>query len=98
MSDCPRTQLLALRAVKVLFSISAIVVWVQTMFILRPLNRGLAPLLYVIVQMISEVFVFLLPLIALLLGFSAALFSLFWGAISEPLRWTSIWCARGVCC
>uniref|UniRef100_A0A061QNY8 Ion transport domain-containing protein n=1 Tax=Tetraselmis sp. GSL018 TaxID=582737 RepID=A0A061QNY8_9CHLO len=81
----------SLRALKIVFSLSAIVVWVQTMFILRPINRGLAPLLYVIQQMMSEVLVFLVPLCALLLGFAAAILSLFWGSINEELGWTSMW-------
>lgn len=65
------------------------------MFILRPVNRGLAPLLYVIGQMLSEVAVFMVPLTALLLGFAVALFSLFWGSsssINELLGWVSVWC------
>ena len=83
----------SLRALKILFSISAIVVWVQTMYKLRPLNKGLAPLLYVIGLMMSEVFVFLVPLGALLLGFAAALLSLFWGTINAEIGWTSMWYA-----
>ena len=80
-----------MNALKIMFSISAIVVWLQMLFILRPINKGLAPLLYVIGQMTKEVFVFLVPLSALLIGFAVALFSLFWGEIHEELGWTSIW-------
>lgn len=78
------------RAMKILFSVCAFTLWAHTLLVLRPISKNLGPLLYVIGTMMAEVLLFLVPLAALIMGFAAALFSLFPDHRAESFGWDSL--------
>lgn len=81
------------RGMKIVFSVCAIMLWANTLLVLRPISKNLGPLLYVIGTMLTEVLLFLVPLAALILGFGAALLSLFPTNGAGHFGWDNLSCA-----